>query len=360
MISAIFRVDANNKIGSGHIMRCIALAQSIQNQGGSVCFYMANPTESVTNKLKENQLSFQLIHNAPGSLADAEELCTVYDQNNHTGSWVIVDGYHFKEDYQKVIKSHEIPLLCVDDFGHASHYYADIILNQNFSASLALYQHRESYTQLLMGSGYVLLREEFLHFETSNQSSQNIANRILVTFGGSDSKNVTTTILKALHSLPNIEVIAVAGMVNAYLDTLKQIEESCPYSLELKHNVSNMPALMDWADICITASGSACLELAYMGVPSILIITAENQVLAANALQKEAGYPLLGWYHSVTENEIIAHTKTLLTDEGKRLQIHNAAKSLIDGNGANRIIQSMSDICQSKHTVHNAHNGMTA
>ena len=145
----LIRADASTQIGTGHVMRCLALARSWQDTLGQPIFAMTTSVPALEERLKSEGM--EVIHLAaePGSLADAKETAALAHQFN--ASWVVLDGYHFGSEYQKTIKISGLSLLFIDDYGHAEHYYADFVLNQNISADEQWYQHREPCTKLLLG-----------------------------------------------------------------------------------------------------------------------------------------------------------------------------------------------------------------
>ncbi len=134
MNALLVRADANPVIGTGHIMRCLALAQAWQDQGGSVTFACAEGLpESLHQRLSSESMSVRLLQVNPGSEADARAVIELARQVQT--SVVVVDGYHFGADYQRWLKDAGLRLLFIDDNGHAEHYYADWVLNQNIHAS---------------------------------------------------------------------------------------------------------------------------------------------------------------------------------------------------------------------------------
>ncbi|MGB3996558.1 MAG: UDP-2,4-diacetamido-2,4,6-trideoxy-beta-L-altropyranose hydrolase, partial [Acetomicrobium sp.] len=144
----LVRVDSGINMGSGHVMRCLALAQAWQDGGGDVVFVLA--TESLNAEARLTAEGFEVVYiNAkPGSAEDAR--LTTKLAHKFGASWVVVDGYHFGGDYQKIIKEAGLNLLFIDDYGHADYYPADIVLNQNIHADEDLYRNRASYTKLLL------------------------------------------------------------------------------------------------------------------------------------------------------------------------------------------------------------------
>src|SRR5215216_4793334 len=155
----LIRADASAQIGTGHIMRCLALAQAWQAQGGAVTFAtMKTLPDALQTRLQNEHIVLHLLDTKPGSADDAAQTAALAAS---LGAAVVVDGYHFGGDYQYTLKSAGLKLLFIDDNVHADHYYADFVLNQNIYANEAMYANREPRTILLLGPRYVLLRLEF-------------------------------------------------------------------------------------------------------------------------------------------------------------------------------------------------------
>jgi spore coat polysaccharide biosynthesis predicted glycosyltransferase SpsG len=137
-------------------MRCLALAQAAKKLGKKVIFASAPCMEAIENRLKGE--SFEVIHQThePGSVEDAEWTARLAKAKG--AEWIAVDGYHFKDDYQKALKDNGLKVLFIDDYGHCNHYCADYVLNQNIYASESIYPSREPQTKLLLGLRHALLR----------------------------------------------------------------------------------------------------------------------------------------------------------------------------------------------------------
>lgn len=339
----VFRTDASRTIGSGHIMRCLALAEAWRDSQGEVFFVSACDAPSIEDRLKKEGMSVLHIHQEAGTLGDAYE--TIQIAHEYRADWIVVDGYHFGAEYQKKIKDAGLSLLFVDDFGHSDHYYADIVLNQNGYADISLYPRHENYTQFLLGTNYAIIRKEFLGWDRYHRTIPDVARKILVTLGGGDPDNVTGIVIEALKilNLENLEVIIVAGGLNHHYSLLEEMIIDNPH-FTLKKNVENMPELMEWADIVISAGGSTCWELAFMGVPAIIIILADNQQLISQHLEHEISYVALGWYKDITRKKICDAVQLLISSPNKRSEISKKAQKLVDGKGPIRIIQKITDM----------------
>ena len=155
----VLRADASIAMGTGHVMRCLALAQAWQDQGGECIFAMAESTEGAEERIRREKFEVIILAESPGSPQDAERVVELALARH--AAWVVLDGYQFEVEHQRRLKAAGVKLLVVDDTAHVGAYAADLVLDQNAHATEDFYARRESYTQLLLGPRYALLRREF-------------------------------------------------------------------------------------------------------------------------------------------------------------------------------------------------------
>jgi len=337
----IIRADASVQIGTGHVMRCLALAHAWQERSGQAIFVMADTSSALENRLIMEGMRVVHLSGVAGGLEDATLTIDIAQKFN--AQWVVVDGYHFGKDYQKLIKDAKLNLLFIDDYGHADYYYADLVLNQNISADIDLYPSREIYTKLLLGTEYVLLRREFWLWRNWQRETQSVANKILVTLGGSDPDNVTLKAIQSLQllSMDGLEVIVIIGGSNPHHQILQQEISTSKLIIILRQNVNNMPELIAWADISIAAGGSTNWELAFMGLPSIVITLAENQHAIVEHLGKVKMAVNLGRHEKISTEDLAVSISKLLRSNDLRKEMSQKGQTLIDGFGSDRVISKM-------------------
>ncbi|MCA6574339.1 MAG: UDP-2,4-diacetamido-2,4,6-trideoxy-beta-L-altropyranose hydrolase [Pseudanabaena sp. M57BS1SP1A06MG] len=339
----VIRADASIKTGTGHAMRCLALAQTWNNQGGETIFLMVGDSSNLKTRFQSEGIQVVYLPVEVGGDEDAQQTADI--AKKAVASWVVVDGYCFDFKYQKSLKNYGLNVLFVDDYGHANYYYADLILNQNISANQKLYINRETYTKLLLGTKYTLLRKEFWQRQSRERVFNLIASKILVTLGGSDPDNVTLKVIQALSLVNNnLEVIVVVGGSNPHYEELQAVVTESNLVISLQQNVNNMPELMDWADLAIAAGGSTNWELAFMGLPSIVITIADNQKAIAAELDRHGVIINLGWHQDVTVEQIGFVLRELISDRPKRETMSKKGRELVDGNGAKRVISKINSM----------------
>lgn len=339
----LIRADASAQIGTGHVMRCLALAQAWQDAGGRTCFVLANPAPSLESRLQAEDMAIRhLVGIDAGTAEDAEATAVIAHEKK--ADWIVIDGYHFGAEYQKQLKKAGFRLLFIDDYGHADHYYADIVLNQNIYAQADLYPSREPYTRLLLGIEYVLLRREFWAWRDWQKPISDKAHNILVTLGGSDPDNVTLLVIQALQQLLDDDwtaVVLVGGQNPHYQELVTAVAHDP--RIQLRQNAANMPDLMAWADIAVSASGSSSWELCFMGVPILLIVLADNQRPVSAGLANQGAIMDLGWHGSLKPMRIAQSLQLLLSDLDKRQQLSAIGRRLVQGSGIKSVAMQLQD-----------------
>jgi UDP-2,4-diacetamido-2,4,6-trideoxy-beta-L-altropyranose hydrolase len=319
-------------------MRCLALAQGWKAQGGQVTFITACQNSDLRQRLSEEGFRVITLERSYPDPADWE--VTSQALAAHSDAWVALDGYHFDPAYQHQIKEAEHRLLVIDDMAHLDHYYADVVLNQNINAE-RLYYSCEPYARLLLGTQYVLLRSEFLAWWGWQRVTTDVAHKVLVTLGGGDPDNQTLKVVQALQrvDVDELEAVVVVGASNPHFRELQSAVRNSRFAIRLVRNVSNMPELMAWADVAVLAGGSTCWEMAFMGLPTVVLVLAENQQGIAAGLD-EAGVVLnLGSYTEVSIAQVANTLVGLLEDQGLRRQMSQRGKELVDGLGSERAVK---------------------
>lgn len=333
----LLRADATPQMGTGHVMRCLALAQAWQAAGGRVVLAAASLTPALEARLRAEGLAVSRLEAEAGSAQDAAETLALAGREG--AGWLTVDGYGFSGEYQRAIVAAGLPLLAIDDYGHAAHYWAGLVLNQNLDAREETYGSREPGLRLLLGTQYALLRREFWPWRSRTRSIPAAARRILVTMGGADPGNATLRVMDALSSLdlPGLEARVVVGGSNPHLAAIRQAARHCGPWLELVENATGMPDLMAWADVAVSAAGTTCWELAFMQLPALLLALAENQRPNAQEMGRLGAAVSLGWHADVTPAAITAALDSLLADAAARGSMARAGAGLVDGRGAERV-----------------------
>lgn len=336
----IIRADASTRMGTGHLMRCLALAQAWKDTGGKVTFITACHSEHLLQRLQEEGFDIHLLGRPYPDPSDWDLTKDILA--SHPNTWVVLDGYHFDEAYQQQVKETGYKLMVIDDMAHLKHYYADIVLNQNLHAE-QLHYSCEPYTRLLLSTHYVLLRREFLDWRGWKREIPEVARRVLVTLGGGDPDNHTLKVIQALQkiAMPDLEAIVVIGVSNPHAGVLEQtVKQSC-IPIRLVQNAKNMPELIAWADVAVSAAGTTIWELLFFGTPSLVLISAGNQRYVAEQIGSEGIGESLGSVETLSVDTLAETIARLLRGHVLRAQMSKRGKKLVDGDGVARIISEI-------------------
>jgi len=338
-MNLLLRADASVAIGTGHVMRCLALAQAVTDSGGRAVFVMAVSTPGIRAMLEGASCQVVMVTATAGTAEDAQQTIAIAQEQQ--AGWIVVDGYPFNAEYQRALKSAGCKVLFLDDYAHATHYAADLVLNQNSYASEKMYAGREPYTRLLLGPRHALLRREFISWRGWTREIAPAARKILVTMGGSDPENTTGVVMAALRAVPGIEVTVVVGGSNPHFEELAQLASKLGSGFRLQKDVSNMPALMAWADLAISGAGTTCWEMCLLQLPMLLIDLAENQKPIAGSLAESGAAIHLGSSANVTKEEIAKQVTSLLVSQADRVKLSERCGKLVDGRGTERVLEEL-------------------
>jgi UDP-2,4-diacetamido-2,4,6-trideoxy-beta-L-altropyranose hydrolase len=285
--TVLIRADASSTIGTGHVMRCLVLAEALKENGFEPVF-LTKPLEgNIDHKIAENGFRLvSLVSDDAG--AEIEEVC---DAIRVTGAAMIVfDHYGIDAGYEKRVKDATgIRVMVFDDMYKPHH--CDILLNQNMYADAARYDALvPPGCKRLCGVEYALLRKEFRTITKRDRSKAPEGRlNLLVTLGGADPGNVTLKVMEALEKVEGVtfNVTVVVGAVNPHLGAIRAFPSSSGCVFDIVVNASNMAELMNEADVAISAAGSTTIELLYMQVPMMLIVLADNQDAVAREMQRQ-------------------------------------------------------------------------
>ncbi len=337
----LIRADASVAMGTGHVMRCLALAQAWQDAGGRAVFAMRECTPAIRARLLAEACDVLSISGAPGTADDARQ--TVALARHYRVGWIAVDGYQFGANYQNALKVEGARVLFIDDYGHAKDYSADVVLNQNAGSAPRLYASREARTQLLLGSRYCLLRREFAVWRAWTRDVPAIGRHVLVTMGGSDPENVTARIVDALALVEaeKLEAIVVLGGSAPHFEALEQAGSDMSKFITIRRDVANIAELMAWADLAVSSSGTTCWELCLLGLPSLLVDVAENQTALARELDRRRAAIHMGAPRDFTKAQLASQLQTVLQSHEIRGNLSARCRELVDGRGAERVVSLM-------------------
>jgi UDP-2,4-diacetamido-2,4,6-trideoxy-beta-L-altropyranose hydrolase len=335
----IICAESGIQVGTGHVMRCLALAQAWKRAGGAVTFLVREGLAGIEQRIRAEGILLETLPN--GSESSPEDFVRVVLRAG--APIAALDGYSFGTREQAELSKAGVRVLTVDDYGHATDYPVRWVLNQNAYAAPEVYLGTSA--KLLLGPSYALLRDEFLPWVGWKRSIPDRAQKILITIGGSDPHNTSEQILRSLEFLErkDLDVVLVVGGGNPHGDALREAMERCTVPVRMARNVQDMPALMAWADVAIAGAGVTSYELCYMGLPSLLLIVAENQRRIAERLSELQIAVNAGTSREFRGELFAGQLQALIESSQRRGTMSQGARELVDGLGSQRVRAALID-----------------
>ncbi len=365
----VFRTDASVFIGSGHVMRCLTLADALAVQGADCLFicreHQGNLIEQIRNKgyrvhvlpvmslaevnspaikTASDEQALAHSHWLGATQADDAAACTAI----LTGAifdWLIVDHYALDARWELALKPHYYKLMVIDDLADRPHI-CDLLLDQTFG------RHPEDYRdwlpancQLLCGSQYALLRPEFaaLRGYSLERRAHPQLCQLLISMGGVDKDNITCQVLEALRGcqLPaKCEITVVMGVTAPWLDEVRRQAQSMPWLTTVLVGVSNMAQLMADSDLAIGAAGATSWERCCLGLPTIMLILADNQRYVAQGLERAGAVQVLNDAKEIAYC-LPALLSGLASSQSLQAEMCEAAASIVDGRGIPAVVHNL-------------------
>jgi spore coat polysaccharide biosynthesis predicted glycosyltransferase SpsG len=164
--------------------------------------------------------------------------------------------------------------------------------------------------------------------------------------GGGDQDNVTVKVIQSLQQVDvdGLEAVVVVGETNRHYEELKSAVRFSHVPIRLEQNVTNMPEIMNWADVAVSAGGSTCWELSLMGLPAMILILADNQLENTRLLHLAGAVISLGWHREVACEQIAFNLEGLCKEKDQRAKLSHVGRGLVDGKGAARVVGLMMDM----------------
>lgn len=316
MINILFRVDASIQMGTGHVMRCLTLADALKDKGAECYFICREHPGNLIGLIKERGhivYALPYIYDSQkvvqsedvkglshaswlGSSQEDDAVLCVQILKSLNPYWLIIDHYGLDSYWENKLRPYCDHIMVIDDLADR-HHDCDLLLDQTFGRSSEDYlPFVPKPCQILCGASFALLRPEFAKwrdYSLKRRSSGQIEH-LLINLGGVDKDNITTKILKSLTLsplAPNCIITVVMGATSPWIEPVKEQAEAMPWDIDVKVGVNNMAELMASSDIAIGAAGATSWERCCLGLPTIMVVVAENQQTVANNL-RESGAAL--------------------------------------------------------------------
>lgn len=334
------RTDANERVATGHVMRCITIAEKMKELDEKIIFLFRD-TASV--RVLNGRMKYEIINaNEEDVFVEIEQMKKILQKEKNP--ILLLDSYEFGANYMEHFRG-LARIITFDDM-FAEKFPVDVVINYNLYYSDFDYEQRYqgTQTQLLLGGDYVPLREEFQKVLRKNPSEQ--VETVMLICGGGDQYHMLKELLKhfcKFELYKRYRIFVIAGVFNTDLDCLQQYAELSP-NINIYVNVNNLATIMQETDIAISAASTVLYECCCVGVPTIFFSVAENQERDVNAFALDGTMRFAG---DVRENKkqvidnIFVQLEELAEDFKVRNQMVQKMRKKIDGRGAERIAKEI-------------------
>jgi UDP-2,4-diacetamido-2,4,6-trideoxy-beta-L-altropyranose hydrolase len=336
-----FRVDASLQMGTGHVMRCLALADALAHAGARCHFICrAEPGDLIAEILRRGHV----VHELPAGDSRADAAATATTLAKLAAPVLVVDHYELDRTWEQMQRPHCARLLVIDDLANRPHD-CDFLVDQNLGRHASDYGGLvPSHCVLLAGPAYALLRPEFaeLRPESLRRREHGRLARLLIAMGGVDAANATGQVLTALAGAdlpPGCEVAIVMGAHAPWLEQVREQAGRLPCRARVHVDVADMARHMAESDAAIGAAGVTAWERCCLGLPAILVVLAANQWPGARALERSGAALLLGEAPAIAAG--LPRAMRTLTDSTRLRQMAKIAGRIADGLGVQRVIRQL-------------------
>lgn len=360
-----FRTDASIHIGTGHVMRCLTLADALRGRGAQCSFVtrrheghlleliaqrghqaLALPAleEGSQSNLNGTAHAHWLGTDRASDTADTQRALSA-SIGRPPLDWLVVDHYALESRWEQALRPQARRIMVIDDLADR-HHACDMLLDQNLG------RHEGDYggllkgeTITLIGPQYALLRPEFAVLRPQSLARRENTPRLrhlLISMGGVDKDNATGQVLDALKAsaLPaDLRITVVMGPHAPWLAQVQALAEQLPWRTEVLAGVNHMEQLMALSDLAIGAAGSTSWERCCMGLPSVVLVLAENQRAGARAL-KEMG-AAIALETGAQISQFLDSLQDAQCESRVLAEISHAAAAVTDGRGCDRVVDCM-------------------
>ena len=355
----IFRADGNKTLGTGHVMRCLSIADVLASKGKEIAFITAD--DNLKDMIETRGYRCEVLGTDYRNMSS--EIYALKNTDSYKkAEIIIVDSYFVTEDYFRVLRE-DLKTVYIDDLAN-KRFSADLLINYNIFADEDIYR-KEANTEdrknlrLLIGTKYAPLRDDFTNLP--DFKVEQMVKNVLILTGGADSLHIGYGLEKYVseirsrevrfddrlkHGLDGARFHFVVGSMSDDYTRMKALQDKYTEIIEIHQNVKDMCSLMRKCDLALSAAGSTLYELCACGVPTITYVLADNQLRIAEGFSKSGTMIYLGDCRK-NEDFFAESYKTLSMlslDSKMRGMMSKKSKELVDGRGAIRIAEEIIEL----------------
>jgi UDP-2,4-diacetamido-2,4,6-trideoxy-beta-L-altropyranose hydrolase len=322
---AVLRADASGLIGVGHVMRSLALGEAMRDAGFDVVLASVDLPAGMREEARKCGLTVVDLHCVPFGPDDALATLAI------NGNVLVVDGYLFERNFFEILEIKKTNFVVIDDNVETKALAPSVVINQNPHATPEMYAHLSGNPKLLLGLQYALLRREVR--EAAKLSLVPVAKKVFVAMGGSDFLKLTEPIVLALKDL-DIELCVAVGPTNSQRQQIEEVVQAVPRARIILQ--ADYITELASSSLAILAAGSSLWEAAALGVPSIGLIVADNQINAAQAFLENGLLDVIDCRDGVQFEQIVVSVVTNLANTQK-----NSAHLAVIGQGVDLVAHKL-------------------
>jgi UDP-2,4-diacetamido-2,4,6-trideoxy-beta-L-altropyranose hydrolase len=343
-VNVAIRADASADIGTGHVMRCLTLANALRGRGATVSFLCREYAGHLCSQVEADGFA---VHRLPvlaaspshASLAvpeigwelDAEQSRIALEHAGMRPELLVVDHYGLGRPWERALRPLTRRILVIDDLADRPHD-CDVLLDPNLhdSPNIRYVGLVAASTRVFVGPRYALLRPEFDLVAARTRDSG--LSRMLIFFGGADSSNEALKLVHALRGLAERAppTVIVLGAINSNVEELRRTTLGMD-RIQLVVTTGEMARLMDEADLGVGTCGSAAWERCLLGLPALVVVSAENQRDDARILHSLGAVRNLGDASDTSVKRWIEEIGALQKDSAALQAMSRAATAVMRG-----------------------------
>lgn len=356
----VFRADASTVAGTGHVVRCLALAVAARAGGWRAEFVCRAHPGHMAQLIRAQGFAVHLLP-APidaatmtagdtyaawlGVSQQQDAIDTAAALRFSAADWLVVDHYALDAQWESALLGLVPRLLVIDDLANRPHL-CSVLLDQSLDfRGTARYAGLVSPACVqLLGPHYALLRPEFAARRWQSLARRDAVQRLerlLVFMGGSDPHNETVRALQGLSHASRVvqHIDVVVGQGYPFLDDLRRQAHACRVPLQVHVQTPHMAELMTQADLAVTSGGGVSWEKCTLGLPSLVTVVGDNQSLIAHELAAAGAQLLLGWVDAISADDYSRALDGL--ESGQLAAMSAKARDICDGKGAQRVLNHL-------------------
>lgn len=341
----LFRADASSRIGTGHVYRCMALAEELAGRGHEVLFACRDAPGGLFGLLSQRGYTAVVLPDDPDESADA---AATRAQAGAGWDWLVVDHYGLTARFEQAVRPLTRRLLALDDLADR-HHDCDALVDSSHGAEEAgVYDALVPPGCLrLVGQNYVILRKAFRALVPRPPCVE--VRRLLVSFGGNDPVGMTLRALTTLArpTFAGLSIEVASSHANPRLEEVRAAAAALPNAC-LHVDAADFERILESVDLCLGAGGTTTWERMYVGKPALVAILAANQTEMTERLARLGLIASLGHAEAVDDDYLAARLLDTIADAGWRRAAGEAGMRLVDGRGAARIADTMQAVAEAR------------